>query len=178
MTTSAKTQKTPAKKRGKATKEKRKIVDEIIKAEPKKRGRKPKEKLDSDQEVQPINRGVKKENLAQRAVLARHLGISTMTLYNREKAFDKYLPEYFRGLSYLSKKGGALKVIPDLTPYQQYCHFQLEDLKKALGVKDCTPTEMLIKNNVDSFDIDLFNKQQQLTVNVEVQSSSIEIVEQ
>lgn len=171
MASSAAKEKKPATKRGrktrKKTSEKRKLVDEIIKAEPKKRGRKPK----ADPDVQPINRGVKKVNLGQRAALARQLDISTQTLYNREEKFDRCLPEYFSGLSYLPKKGGALKVIPDLTPYQQFCHFQLENLKKALGFKDCTPTEMIIKNNLDSFDIDLFNRQQQLTVNVDIESS-------
>jgi hypothetical protein len=172
---SATKEKKPA-KRGKKTGEKRKIVDEIIGSEPKKRGRKPKAVPD----VKPINRGVKKVNLGHRAALARRLGISTQTLYNREAVFDKCLPEYFSGLSYLPRRGGALKVIPDLTPYQQFCHFQLEalreSLRQSLGVKECTPTEMVIKNNLDHFDIDLFNKQRQLTVDVEVESSSIETV--
>lgn len=173
MATSAAKEKAATKrgrKTGKKTTEKRKLVDEIIKAEPKKRGRKPK----TDPDVQPINRGVKKVNLGHRAALARQLGISTQTLYNREAIFDKCLPEYFLGLSYLSPRGGALKVLPDLTDYQQFCHRQLEDLKRGLGVKDCTPTEMVIKNNLDHFDIDLFNKEEQSTVNVE--SSSIETI--
>lgn len=169
---SATKEKKPAKRGRKKTGEKRKLVDEIIGAEPKKRGRKPK----ADPDVKPINRGVKKVNLGHRAALARQLGISTQTLYNREAIFDKALPEYFSGLSYLPRRGGALKVIPDLTPYQQFCHFQLEALKQGLGVKDCTPTEMVIKNNLDHFDIDLFNRQRQLTVDVNVESSSIETV--
>lgn len=176
MATSAAKQKKTTTKRGrktgkgkKTTDKKRKLVDEIISA-PKKRGRKPK----ADPDVQPINRGVKKVNLGHRAALARQLGISTQTLYNREAIFDKCLPGYFLGLSYLSPRGGALKVLPDLTDYQQFCHRQLEDLKRGLGVKDCTPTEMVIKNNLDHFDIDLFNREEQSTVNVDVESSSIE----
>lgn len=162
------------KKRGKATAKKRELVDEIIKAEPKKRGRKPKEKIDED--IKPINRGVKKPNLAQRAALARHLGISTMTLYNREGELSRLIPEYSRGLSLLPKNGGSLKELPDLTPYQQFCHMELESLKRPLGSKDCTPNEMIIRNNLEAFDIDLFNRQQQLTVDVEVESSEIEQV--
>lgn len=173
---SATKEKKTAKRGRKKTSEKRKLVDQIINEEPKKRGRKPK----ADPDIRPINRGVKKVNLGHRAALARRLGISTQTLYNREAAFDKCLPEYFSGLSYLPRRGGALKVIPDLTPYQQFCHFQLEalreGLRQSLGVKECTPTEMVIKNNLDHFNIDLFNRQQQLTVDVEVESSSIEKV--
>lgn len=176
MATSAAKEKKPVTRRGRKTEkktgEKRKLVDQIIKAEPKKRGRKPK----TDPDVQPINRGVKKVNLAHRAVLARQLGISTQTLYNRELILDKCLPEYFLGLSYLPRRGGALKVLPDLTPYQQFCHFQLEGIKKGLGFKDCTPTEMIIKNNLDHFDFHVFNKQRQSTVDVDIESSSIETI--
>lgn len=176
MATSAAKEKKPTTKRGrktgKKTTEKRKLVDEIIKAEPKKRGRKPK----TEPDVRPLNRGAKKVNLGHRAALARQLGISTQTLYNREGIFDKCLPEYFSGLSYLSPRGGALKVLPDLTPYQQFCHRQLEDLKRGLGVKDCTPTEMVIKNNLDHFDIDLFNREEESTVDVDVKSSSIKTI--
>lgn len=171
--TSTKTEQAQKKKRGRKTK-KRDLVDQIIKAEPKKRGRKPK---NPDPDVQPINRGVKPVNLGHRAVLAKHLGVSTQTIYNRERAFDKCLPDYFRGMYYLPKRGGALKVLPDLTPYQQYCQMQFEKIKQGLGVKDCTPNEMLISNNLEIFDIDFFNRQQQLTVSVEVDSSSIEEVE-
>ncbi len=169
--TSIKTEPTQKKKRGRKAK-KRELVDKIIKAEPRKRGRKPK-----DPDVQPINRGVKQVNLGHRAVLAKHLGVSTQTIYNRERAFDKCLSEYFKGMYYLPKRGGALKVLPDLTLYQQYCHMQFEKIKQGLGVKDCTPNEMLISNNLEIFDIDFFNKQQQLTVSVEVDSSSIEEIE-
>lgn len=172
MATSAAKEKKLATKRGKRTAKKRELVEEIIKAEPKKRGRKPK-----DPDVQPINRGVKKVNLGHRAVLAKHLGVSTQTIYNRERAFDKCLPDYFKGMYYLPKRGGALKVLPDLTPYQQYCQMQFEKIKQGLGVKDCTPNEMLISNNLEIFDIDFFNKQQQLTVSVEVNSSSTEEIE-
>jgi len=176
MTTSAAKEKNATTKRGrkagKKTAKKRQLVDEIIKAEPKKRGRKPK-----DADFQPINRGVKKVNLGHRAVLAKHLGVSTQTIYNRERAFDKCLPEYFRGMYYLPKRGGALKVLPDLTPYQQYCQMQFEKIKQGLGVKDCTPSEMLISNNLEIFDINLFERQQQLTVSVEVDSISIEEIE-
>src|SRR4028119_2137240 len=162
MAISATKERKLAKRGRKKTGEKRKLVEEIVGAVPKKRGRKPK----TDPDVKPINRGVKKVNLGHRAALARQLNISTQTLYNREAVFDKCLPEYFSGLSYLPRRGGALKVIPDLTPYQQFCHYQLEALKQGLGVKDCTPTEMVIKNNLDHFDIDLFNRQRQLTVDV------------
>lgn len=175
MATSATKEKKPATKRGrkkKKTSERRKLVDEIIKSEPKRRGRKPK----TEPDVRPLNRGTKKVNLGHRAALARQLGISTQTLYNREAVFDKCLPEYFLGLSYLSPRGGALKVLPDLTDYQQFCHRQLEDLKRGLGVKDCTPTEMVIKNNLDHFDIDLFNREERSTVDINVESSSIETI--
>lgn len=176
MTTTTKRTRKNGKKRGKTTKNKESLVNEIIKAEPKKRGRKPKPKPEVDESVKPINRGVKQPNLAQRAALARHLGISTMTLYNREGDLTKLIPEYTRGISLLPKKGGSLKELPDLTPYQQFCHMELESLKRPLGVKDCTPNEMIIRNNIEAFDIDLFNRQQQLTVGVEVNSSEIEQV--
>lgn len=177
MATSAAKEKRSATKRGrkteKKTAEKRQLVEEIIKAEPKKRGRKPK----TEPDVKPINRGVKPVNLGQRAALARQLEVSTQTVYNREAIFCKSLPEYIRGLHFLPRKGGALKEYPDLNPYQQFCHFQLEKLKQGLGFKDCTPTEMLIKNNPEIFDINLFERQQQLTVGVEVNSSEIEKIE-
>lgn len=99
-----------------------------------------------------------------------------MTLYNREADLAKLIPEYARGLSLLPRNGGSLKELPDLTPYQQFCHMELESLKRPLGAKDCTPNEMIIRNNLEAFDIDLFNRQQQLTVSVEVESSEIEQV--
>lgn len=175
MATSAAKQSKPKTKRGKKTAKKRELVEEIIKAEPKKRGRKPQDPQQLN--VEPINRGVKKPNLAQRAGMARHLNVSTQTIYNREKAFDKCYPQYFEGIYYLSQKGGSLKVLPDLTPYQQFCQLQFDEVKRALGVKDCTPNEMVIMNNLNMFDIDLFTRQQQLTVDIEVYESSIESVE-
>lgn len=173
-------------KQGKTAKEKKQIVDEIIAAEPTpaKRGRKKKEKVvepvrSSEVEpdltgVEPIETGRKTPvNYGQRTAFAKSLGITTQTLYNREDAFSNALPAYFKGLNLLPRRGGSLKELPDLTEYMQFCHRQFEELKRGLSPKDCTPNEILIRNNLRLFEVDLFDRQKQL--NVSIISSEIEL---
>lgn len=183
--TALKSKKKTTSKRGKTSKQKRELVEEILSAEqaPKTRGRKRKEKLESisNSETEPDLTGVKpietakkqSVNYGQRTAFAKSLGITTQTLYNRETSFGNTLPAYLKGITYLQRKGGSLKEFPDLTEYQQFCHLQLEKIKQGLSPKDCTPNEILIKNNLPLFEVDLFERQKQLDVSIV--SSEIEL---
>lgn len=157
------------KKKGATKKEKKAAVDRILGEE-----RAKKQKLDG---VEPFNTKAKKSpNLAERTALARHLGITPQTLYNREFAFVNALPEYAKGMKLLPRRGGSLKEFPNLTPFQQWCHKQFEfQIKRNLNPRDCTNNVILIEQNESLFKVDLFDKEQQLEAAiVPVESETIE----
>lgn len=127
---------TPKRKRGergKGKNNKRKAVEDIINPAKAKRTRRPR-----DPNYIPIKK-VKGIDPSKRSTIAKELGVSTQTLYNREEVFSRLIPFYISGTEEVKKKGKSLKEFPPLTLFQQFIHRQFETLRRSLPLKDCTP---------------------------------------
>ena len=168
---------TPKRKRGergKGKNNKRKAVEDIINPAKPKRTRRPR-----DPNYIPIKK-VKAIDPSKRSTIAKELGVSTQTLYNREEVFAHLIPFYDEGSEEVKKKGKSLKEFPPLTLFQQFIHRQFETLRRSLPLKDCTPNLLLVEQNLGLFDFEFFKGIQEKTVDIEaldvqVNSQTVEV---